>query len=466
MKVEKPYPHGKRELSWKGWLPLLLFLMILCTPKRAYGNFVSAGSASSASALSTSCVPNNSGVTVGDLEVMVAWGNIVTYTGISSTRVNHWISDKVGLGLAYWHGTATSSGSESITVTIASTIGTHLSSVCAEYTLNVLDAVNAPSNNVASVTTTAAVTDLVVGASDNGTPAGAGVASPFTTRAFVDDGVGQHRLVLADVGETSIGTYTATASGVFPGIVLAAFRASAPPPIVTTPVLAGPSALPGPNGPTIQYPNGSFVNGRLLLKLERSGLVNTCTTSTQVASTANVIVQIVNGALQSNLSPIPTDCLSQFQPYLVELRDAKNIPLFRSHWFIAPGGGVALSPGVGSFIASPTGLASITGSTAGQTINSPLSLLVNWPGGYQTAKISTGSISGLGYKSVTVTWPKPFQDTLYTVFCDVLASSAPAGSNMSVSSVDTETMENVSVSVTNNSSGTLSGTVTCRGREP
>ncbi len=188
---------------------LILFAVLFFFVQAAQAAYVQSGKQNMASAASTACSPNSGtgSVTSGDMEVMYVWKNTATTTGISSTHVPSWTTDHDTASFSSYHGLATSSGAETITVNIS---GTHLlGSVCGEYSTSSVDQNTTGGGASTSITTLVAVTDVVTGSSCNGQPTT--IASPFTTRQQAQNS-GSTWLVLADVHETSTGTYTATSS--------------------------------------------------------------------------------------------------------------------------------------------------------------------------------------------------------------------------------------------------------------
>jgi hypothetical protein len=196
---------------------LLLSLILLCVPSSSLAAYVNSAVGSTGTATSTTCSPNGGGVTAGDIEVMVAWQNVGSWSGISSTRVTTWTQDYNNSNLSYWHGVATSSGAETITVTLPSD---SVGSVCGEWSTTTLNVTNANATTVVSVTTTKAVTDLVLGASSNGSTVT--LSAPFTQRQNLTIGASTH-LVLGDSQQTSTGTYTSTITATNPHQCLSAF---------------------------------------------------------------------------------------------------------------------------------------------------------------------------------------------------------------------------------------------------
>src|SRR6266853_110186 len=122
---------------------ILAFVGLLCAPIGARASYVQSGHTNSTSTQSEVCSPNSGSgsVTTGNTIVMAVAANFGFGTfGISSTRVTTWTLDQnIGSGnVLFYHGTATSSGVETITVT--NSVGpSGMASVCGEYTTTTLD---------------------------------------------------------------------------------------------------------------------------------------------------------------------------------------------------------------------------------------------------------------------------------------------------------------------------------------
>jgi hypothetical protein len=204
----------------------LMFLALLALPSLAHATYVQSGKTNVGSFSTITCSPNSGtgSVVTGDIIVMAVWFNVASSPSISSVRVTSWTLDQnVDAGsVVLWHGVATSSGVETISVHNGTTNST--GAVCGEYSttgLNVTTQGN--STNSVSVTTTVVNTDIVMAASCNGCTVGLG--SPFITRAQSLSS-GNPLLALGDVFEAAAGTYTATNTGVAPNWAADAFFGS------------------------------------------------------------------------------------------------------------------------------------------------------------------------------------------------------------------------------------------------
>jgi hypothetical protein len=94
--------------------------------------------------------------------------------------------------------------------------------------------------------------------------------------------------------------------------------------------MAGTVALSG----TVKYPDGTPVNGRLVLSLAKSA-TNICSTPFKVVpSNKSTVVRVVNGSVQNgSVSFDTTDCLTPRIPYYVAMLDNSNNILFTDNWY-------------------------------------------------------------------------------------------------------------------------------------
>lgn len=184
-----------------------LLAIILFFASAARGTYVDSGKSDFAFATSTTCVPNGSGVTIGNSIVIAVQSNDIAALSITaSSKVTTWVLDQFvisSVSFYMWHGVVTSAGVESVTVTKAS--GTDLiGSACGEWT----SSFNSSGMGTGSASTTGILGhDVVAFASSGG--GGIAVTSPFTLRQNIDV-VGTHYALLADASAGSSGTYTAT----------------------------------------------------------------------------------------------------------------------------------------------------------------------------------------------------------------------------------------------------------------
>jgi hypothetical protein len=157
----------------------------------------------------------SSNVTSGDREIVASNQNNSVIIGVTSTRVTSWIFLGTTNHSTVYSGVATSSGSETITMT-----GTgSTANLCGEWNTNTLDQFNVQDpGSTATVTTTHAISDLVcVGA--GGAGGGLTLNSPIVTRVTN----GGTNIVLGDQQVTSTGTYSCGNTAVFPYTILANF---------------------------------------------------------------------------------------------------------------------------------------------------------------------------------------------------------------------------------------------------
>jgi hypothetical protein len=187
----------------------LLFLgLSLALTQSARASYVQGGTTTGGTGTSIVCTINSGSgsVTSGHMEVMAILNNGFATTGISSTRVPSWTRiAPTGSNVELWYGVSTSSGAETITVTLNGS--TQFAGVCGEYTETAHDqsANSGASTNTVSVTTTHAVETLVTAAAANTTL----TLTNFTLRqtSILPTGPNQS-LLLGDLGETSTGTYS------------------------------------------------------------------------------------------------------------------------------------------------------------------------------------------------------------------------------------------------------------------
>lgn len=131
---------------------------------------------------------------------------------------------------------------------------------------------------------------------------------------------------------------------------------------------------------TFSYSSGKPVNGRLLLQLRLSNIRNTCVTPNVIISTQPVYLAITNGVLQTGVDFVPSDCMSNFQTYAVQILDSKNTVLSSANWYITQAGGVVVAPATGNDDFYPVGLAATSG------VSTPLVVsLVDMTGNFQSS---------------------------------------------------------------------------------
>ena len=131
------------------------------------------------------------------------------FTGISSIRVTTWNNVTNAGTNAYWYGTVTSSGAETISVTLSSNLVT---SVCGEYSTNTFDTSVTGSATSVNITTTKPNADIVC-------TAGGGLSMPPFTGIMNLRETGtlqtgpNGKLLLGDVNESTAGTYACSTTG-------------------------------------------------------------------------------------------------------------------------------------------------------------------------------------------------------------------------------------------------------------
>jgi hypothetical protein len=204
-------------------LRYLILLLLVAVPAKA--TTVATGKSNYAVATHTDCVPNGGGVTSGNYEVIGVQVSSSNAASIASTRVPTWTQAYAivdSISYYYWYGPATSSGAETITVTLASGTGL-IGSGCGEWTshFNVKSAGSyfAMFPLVAKITV-ATNSDIVVWASSNlGNPL---ISAPFTTEQSIMNG-GTTFTVLSDYVAPSAGTYTIATNGAASPVFVVAF---------------------------------------------------------------------------------------------------------------------------------------------------------------------------------------------------------------------------------------------------
>ena len=219
-------------------------------------------------------------------------------------------------------------------------------------------------------------------------------------------------------------------------------------------------------GGVFKYPNGSPVTGTLSVQLQKPGIVNTCGSPFVVVPTSPVLISVVGGSIQGSPTLVPTDCMSTFQPYQVQLRDSANAFVFGGYWYIAQASGAVISPSTGAAKAYPAGLAlSAVNST------NPIAFFVqNQLSGYQALSFTVSvQAHGLGNQTFAgpYSWSRSFAGAPVAVTCSALDIAAPSSGRLNVVSFTVNGGTSVSsVVIGNSTSGSLSTTVTCRGWAP
>lgn len=188
-------------------LPLILLACIGVYPARA--TYVNSGKSDFAGAANTQCVPNSGGVTSGNTIYVGVQANSATSVTISSARVPTWVLDRHAgstINQFLWHGVATSSGADTVTVAFSS--GTALiGSACGEYTVAPnLSSLNAPGSSFGTIPASTGSNVIAFGCSSF---ALTGLNAPFTQRQVIQN-TGVTFCAFGDQNAASTATYTAT----------------------------------------------------------------------------------------------------------------------------------------------------------------------------------------------------------------------------------------------------------------
>ena len=191
----------------------IISLLLLLTAPATWATTVSTGKSDYATTTHTSCVPNVGGVTIGNYEVMGVQAASTHTASIASTRVPVWtlaqLADPGGaIQYYYWYGPATSSGAETITVTLADGATGNIGSACGEYTTHFnVTAAGAYFDQypLTAIIAVGAGSDLVAWTTSN--TGGPTISAPYITEQSIKDG-GTTYTILADYVAPSAGSYT------------------------------------------------------------------------------------------------------------------------------------------------------------------------------------------------------------------------------------------------------------------
>lgn len=188
-----------------GIVALSLILIVNGQFQLRHASFVQAAVGSNGAFPGTCTFSSNT--TSGHVEVVASNQNSVSITGVTSTRVSSWIFIGTTNHSTVYYGVATSSGSETITMT-----GTgSTANVCGEWNTNTLDQLSIGNSGNGTIITTHAISDIVcVGV--GGAGGGVTLGSPIVTRV-TNAGT---NIVLGDQQVTLTGTYPCTNSSGFP----------------------------------------------------------------------------------------------------------------------------------------------------------------------------------------------------------------------------------------------------------
>ena len=84
---------------------------------------------------------------------------------------------------------------------------------------------------------------------------------------------------------------------------------------------------------SLKTPSGTPFSGKLVISLQQSSVVNTCSTPAQVLTFSPVTVQISNGTMP--VTPLyATSCLEPQYLYLVRVFDKQNKQLYSAKWLV------------------------------------------------------------------------------------------------------------------------------------
>jgi hypothetical protein len=214
---------------------------------------------------------------------------------------------------------------------------------------------------------------------------------------------------------------------------------------------------------TWKYPNGGTFSGRASFQLQKSPLQDTCFSPAVVVGTTPFIQSIVGGVMTPTLTGTePTDCLSIFTPYAVQVYDGQNHLITTANvWLTGQGGGI-ISPSNGNKYIYPSGMIGVLSGTPAAFF-----LPQNYTAGFQKVSANTGTVTTGSNATISLSWPRLFTDALYTVACNIVTSHAAVQSyQLQPTSFGTITISGLSVVVHNFDSVSRSGVVVCHGREP
>lgn len=79
--------------------------------------------------------------------------------------------------------------------------------------------------------------------------------------------------------------------------------------------------------------------------------------------------------------------------------------------------------------------------------------------GIRHQRVATGPIAGTGTEEVQITWDTPFTDSNYTVTAQIQSSQGVLGTSLRIFRITEVTATGCSVSVRNDDTGALEGTV-------
>lgn len=171
-----------------------------------------------------------------------------------------------------------------------------------------------------------------------------------------------------------------------------------------------------------------------------------------VIPTVTAMVTIVNGAMTSHPNFYPNDCLLPQQPYIATLTNTAGVMRSTDYWWLGNIGGVLLAPITGNKKMYSPGIY-LLGSSATPTIYK------YGLGNYRPISQATGIIGIGGTNTLTIVWPLKFASTNYSISCSADVDG------IKITSIGSITVSSIQVAAHNTLGTTVSGNVTCRGKE-
>lgn len=218
---------------------------------------------------------------------------------------------------------------------------------------------------------------------------------------------------------------------------------------------------------TFKTPDGININGQLLVRIPAGlSVKNTCTTPSRIVPSTAAAFNIVNGAIVTIIDLVPSDCLSLWTPYDVQLLDNNRRQIFRTLWYVSGVTGTVYSTAGGNQFLAETAVMSSYTDPLGHTYTVPVVTALP-PAPIQTSSFiaSQGTIPVTGSSTMTVTlnWSRQFvAGTTYTAVCSVFDSASPlTDSRFTVTSISALTLVNFQVTIANSGS-TDTASVYCR----
>jgi hypothetical protein len=199
---------------------------------------------------------------------------------------------------------------------------------------------------------------------------------------------------------------------------------------------------------SMKAPDGSGITGRIEFSLSTQ-LSDTCNAGIAVPVRAGVVT-VKAGVVDTSTDIVPSDCLSTPQPYTVNIYDGQDL-VSTTRWWVAQTG--AFVSGTGSRFLH------IAGTMAFAANTQPAAYIME-QGHYHTVTQPVAVPASVSV-NVTVTWPVPFASTFYTVGC----TTKDAAGVLYAWHFGTISQKSAVVSVVNESTGQVTGTLTCNARE-